>query len=169
MHGIQQHAENSPHPQDTLLPRLFLVQPEHAYRRIVEAIQDIRTSREVVQFLREIEVSSMEDHAEGPTGEADVSKPKVVSPQRIGRRYLIAELLHAPMMRKVVEEREDDTKGLLHAHEAVERPFTVKLVDGLHVRRVAREPTVGYNVLACVVALGGTIPEEDAAMESCER
>jgi hypothetical protein len=41
----------------------------------------------------------------------------------------------------------------------------VELVYGLHVRWVACEALRGYNVLAGVVAFGGTIPEEETAVE----
>lgn len=66
-------------------------------------------------------------------------------------------------MREVVEEREDDAKGLLHAHEAVKGPFAVELVD---VRGSEGEGMVGDNVLTCVVAFRGAGPEEKAAVES---
>jgi hypothetical protein len=55
----------------------------------------------------------------------------------------------------------------LHAYEAVEGPFAVKLVDGLHVWRVSRETLFGGDVLAGVVAFGGAVPEEEAAVEGC--
>lgn len=68
-------------------------------------------------------------------------------------------------MREVIEEGEDDAEGLLHAQEAVEWPLAMKLVYGLHVGRVARESLVRNDMLAGVIALSGTIPEQDAAVE----
>lgn len=109
----------------------------------------------------------MEDHAERPARQTHVSKPQVVFPQRIRGGNLVAELRHAPIVRKVVEEGEDDAEWLLHAHEAVERPFSVELVDGLHVWRVAGEALGSYNVLACVIAFRGTVPEKESAVEGC--
>jgi hypothetical protein len=53
----------------------------------------------------------------------------------------------------------------LHAHEAVKRPFAMELVNGLHIRGVARETFRSYNVLAGVIAFRGTIPEEEAAVK----
>lgn len=81
---------------------------------------------------------------------------------------MFAQLRHAPVVREIVEQRENDAEGLLHAEEAVEGPFAVELEDGLHVRRVAGEAGVGYDVLACVVAFGGTVPEKHAPVEGCD-
>ena len=71
-------------------------------------------------------------------------------------------------MGEVIEQREDDAERLLHAKEAIEGPFPVKLIHGLHVRRVTGEASVGHYVLAGVVALGGAVPEEQATVEGCE-
>lgn len=68
-------------------------------------------------------------------------------------------------MCEVVEQREDDAEGLLHAHEAVERPLAVELVYGLHIRRVASETLRRHDVLAGIVAFSGTVPKEEAAVE----
>jgi hypothetical protein len=68
---------------------------------------------------------------------------------------------------EVIEQRKYNAKGLLHAHEAVERPFAVELLHGLQVRRTAGKARVGDNVLARVVALGGTVPEKELAVECC--
>lgn len=66
-------------------------------------------------------------------------------------------------MREVVEEAEDDGEGLLHAHEAVEGPFSMELVDvGVEEGRGC-----GDDVLARVVAFGGAGPEKEAAVEGC--
>jgi hypothetical protein len=43
----------------------------------------------------------------------------------------------------------------------------VELVDGLHVWRVAGEALGSYNVLACVIAFRGTVPEKESAVEGC--
>lgn len=69
---------------------------------------------------------------------------------------------------EVVEEGEEDGEGFLHAHVAVEGPFAVELEDWGPVGRIAGEAGIGYDVLAVVVAFGGTGPEEQAALESCE-
>lgn len=167
MQRIQRNAESCPEPQQALFPRLLPVEPKHSDGRIVQPIQNIRARSKVVQLLRDSKVSGMEYHAECPARQAHVSKPQVVFPQRVRRGYLVAELRHTPVVREVVEEGEDDAKRFLHAHEAVEGPFAVELVDGLHVRRVARETLGGYDVLARVVTFGGTVPEEQAAVEGC--
>lgn len=64
------------------------------------------------------------------------------------------------LVREVVEEREEDRKGLLHAQKSMKRPFAVELKDRLQVWWIARKAPVGDYVLACVVAFGGTVPEE---------
>lgn len=43
----------------------------------------------------------------------------------------------------------------------------MKLEDWLGVGRVAGEARLGGNVLTCVVALGGAVPEEKAAVKGC--
>jgi hypothetical protein len=43
----------------------------------------------------------------------------------------------------------------------------VELLDGIEVGRVACFSLVGYDVLAGVVAFGGTVPEEETTLESC--
>ena len=58
-------------------------------------------------------------------------------------------------MRPEVAEGEEHAEGLLHAHEAVEGPFSVELVHGL----VGEDALVRDDVLACVVAFGGAIPK----------
>jgi hypothetical protein len=40
----------------------------------------------------------------------------------------------------------------------------VELVDRLHVGRVAREALRRHDVLACVIAFGGAVPEEETAV-----
>lgn len=72
-------------------------------------------------------------------------------------------------MREVVEQREDDAEGFLHAEEAVKGPFAMELVDRGHVRRITGETCRGDDVLTCVVAFGGAVPEEHAAVEGCIR
>lgn len=72
-------------------------------------------------------------------------------------------------MGEVIEEREDDAEGFLHSHEAVERPFAVKLADCWPNWGIRGNAAVGYNVLACVVTFCWTVPKEDKAMDSLKR
>lgn len=72
------------------------------------------------------------------------------------------------VVRQEVEQREDDAERLLHPQEAVKRPLAVELVHGGYVGWVAREPLVGDDMLASVVALRGAVPEQEAALEGCE-
>ena len=69
----------------------------------------------------------MEEHAEDPSGHANVSEEHVVFPQRIGGRNAIAKARKSGVMGEEVEEGEDDTEGFLHAEESVKGPFPVEL------------------------------------------
>lgn len=158
MHDVQQNAQRSPQSQHALFSRVSAIEAKHPDRRIVQPIQHVCTRCPVIQFLSDVEVAGVEDHAERPARQAHISKPKVVFAQGVGSRDLLTELCHTPVVCEVVEQREDDAEGLLHAHEAVERPFTVELVYGLHVRRIAGEALRRHDVLAGIVAFGGTIP-----------
>jgi hypothetical protein len=162
---VQQNAQRSPQPQHTLLPWIIAVEAKNADGRVVQPVQHIRTRSPIVQLLRDTKVTGVEDHAEGPASQAHVTETEVVFAQGVGSGDLVAQLRHAPVVREVVEQREDDAKGLLKAHEPVKGPFAVELVYGLHVRRVACKALRSYDVLAGVVAFGGTIPEEEAAVE----
>lgn len=67
-------------------------------------------------------------------------------------------------MRPQVAEGKQHAEGLLHAEEAVERPFPVELDDG----EGGGHATGCDDVLARVVTLGGAIPEHQAVEESCD-
>jgi hypothetical protein len=159
MQRIQQYAQRGPNPQQRSLPWLIPVQPKHANGRIIQPIQHIRARTKIVQLLCDAKVPGVENHAKRPARQTDVAEPQIVFAQRVARRYLVAQLVHAPVVGEVVEQREYDAEGLLHAHESVEGPFAVKLVDGL--RGWARG---GYDVLARVIAFGRTVPEEETAV-----
>jgi hypothetical protein len=167
MHGIQQPAQHRPNPQCRRLPRLRAIEPKHANWGVVQSIQHIRARREIIQLLRNIEIPHMKNHAKRPAREAHVPETQIVLPERVCGRDVGAQLRHAPRVRDVVQQREDDAEGLLHAQEPVEGPFAVKLDDRLQIRRVAREASGGDDVLACVVAFGGAGPEKKAAVKSC--
>jgi len=64
-------------------------------------------------------------------------------------------------MRPQVAEGKQHAEGLLHAEEAVERPFPVELDDG----EGGGHATGCDDVLARVVTLGGAIPEHQAVEE----
>lgn len=105
----------------------------------------------------------MEDHTEEPTRHAEVCEVLIVFPQGIGRRDGLSDLLEALVVSEEVEEREEHGEGLLHAQDTAEGPFAVELDDGLG--RGGGEADVGYDVLAGVVAFGGTGPEEEPVEE----
>ena len=65
---------------------------------------------------------------------------------------------HAIEVGKVVEEGEENGEGLLHAHEAIERPFAVVLYDRINYWRSMRKTPGRDYVLAGVVAFGWAAP-----------
>ena len=66
---------------------------------------------------------------------------------------------HAMPVCKKIEEREEDREGLLHAHETMEWPFTVKLYNGLHHRRISRFSFISDDMLTGVIAFLWACPE----------
>ena len=50
-----------------------------------------------------------------------------------------------------IEEREEHREWLLHAQEAVERPFAMELEYRFPIGRFASFSLIGYDVLACIV------------------
>ncbi|KFY23002.1 hypothetical protein V493_06164 [Pseudogymnoascus sp. VKM F-4281 (FW-2241)] len=124
---------------------------------VLQSVEHIRAGAEVIQFLRQLEVSGVEDGAGDPADHADVGEVDVVFAERVGLWDELADLVEALVVGGVVEEGEDDGEGLLHAEDAVEGPFAVELDDG--EGRVLRDAQVGDYVLAGVVAFGGAGPE----------
>lgn len=53
---------------------------------------------------------------------------------------------------EVVEEGKEDREGFLHSYVPVERPFTMELEDWRSIRGISCKSSVGYDVLAGVVA-----------------
>lgn len=107
----------------------------------------------------------MEDHAERPGRETQVSEEEIVGPQRVGLGDALADPGHAVVVSEEVHEAEDHAEGLLHPQEAVEGPLAVELHDRLTVWWVACQPLVGHHMLAGVVAFCWTVPEEDTSLE----
>ncbi|KFY84334.1 hypothetical protein V500_09395 [Pseudogymnoascus sp. VKM F-4518 (FW-2643)] len=134
---------------------------------VLQAVEDVGAGAEVVQFLRQPEVSGVEDGAGDPADHADIGEVDVVFAQRVGFWDELADLVEALVVGGIVEEGEDDGEGLLHAEDAVEGPFAVELDDG--EGRVRRDAHVGDYVLAGVVAFGGAGPEEQPVEESWSR
>lgn len=161
MRAIQRHTQDRPRSQHRPSLPSPQIQAEDPNRRIIQAVHDARAGREVIQLLRELEIPGVEDHAEDPAGHAEVGQQHVVRAQGVGVRDGGAHLRQAALVREEVEQGEEHGEGLLHAEEAVERPLAVELDDGLRVGEALRRD----DVLACVVALGGAVPEEDAVEE----
>lgn len=83
MHGVESQAKHRPDTQNRASASAFTVEAENTYWREVHAVEHARACGKVVQLLRPVEVASMEDHAEYPAREPEVSKKKIVFAQRI--------------------------------------------------------------------------------------
>lgn len=161
--GVQEAAEEGPGAEDGAAAGGRPVEAEEADRRVVEAVEDAGAGGEVVELLGGGEVAGVKDGREGPRGDADGGESTVPRQQGVRCGDVGEELVDAAVVRPEVTQGEDDRSGLLHAEEAVEWPFSVELYNGLPGRYAA----VSDDVLACVVAFGGTCPEEETAVEGC--
>lgn len=168
MRRIKPDTRPRPDPQQAHAPRIILpIQVENADRRVIKAIADTRARRKIIQLLRDIEIPRVENHAKHPTRHAKVAEEDVVFAERVGGGDAVAQAGEALVVGEEVEQAEEHAEGLLHAQEAVEGPFAVELEHGLAVGRVAGFAGVGDDVLACVVALGWAVPEEEPSLERC--
>ena len=166
MRQVECDAEERPAAeQGRFVVRPGLVEAEDAHYGEVQSVQNGSTSSEVVEFLSHWKITRVENHAERPAREAKVAEGKVVFAQGVRGRDRRADALHAILVREIVEQRKQDGEDFLDAEDAVEGPFSVILHDGLEHWGVAGDAPVGYDVLAGVVAFGGTVPEEEAEME----
>ncbi|RBQ83266.1 hypothetical protein VDGD_20963 [Verticillium dahliae] len=162
--GVEEGAEQGPGAQDAAAAGRGAVEAEDAHDGVVEAVEDGGAGGEVVELLGGRRVARVEDGGEDPRGDADLGEHDVKGVQRVGGRDGGAELAEAVAVRHEVAEGEENRGRLLHAEEAVEGPFAVELNDGQR----AVDTAVCDDVLAGVVAFGGTCPEEEAAVESCQ-
>lgn len=156
---VKRDAQHSPDSSDAVIHRGLQIPPEYPDRGVVEPVHDARSSAKVIQLFRDAEISRVKDHAEDPARETKVSKQQIVLSQSVGCRDVLSNLRHAVIMRKEIHEGEDDGEWLLHAHEAVKRPFAVELEDGFSVWRIACQARVGYYMLTGVVAFRWAVPE----------
>ena len=159
--GIQDDAERRPRAQPPARLAVGSVEPEDAHSGVIQPAEDAGARREVVELLGDAEVARVEDGGEDPRGDADVGEELVEAQERVGARDGGDEVAESCRMGPEVGEGEEDREGLLHAEDAVEGPLAVELDNGA----VGFQPSGGRGVLAEVVALGGAVPEEEAAME----
>jgi hypothetical protein len=145
---VKSKAEPSPCAQKGFRSFSSQVKPVHPNSGIVEAVENARPSRKVVQFFSEPKVPRVEDHAEHPAYHPKVCQENIVFAHRIGGRYARGNFREAILVGEEVEEREEDGEGLLHAEEAVEGPFPMELDDFY----IGCDALVGDYVLAGVVA-----------------
>ena len=111
----------------------------------------------------------MEYHAKHPAGQAKVSKTQILFPQRIGGWNRFPDSFHALLMGEIVKKGEHDGKELLDTQDALKRPFPVELDYGIEHGRITRNPAVGNDMLAGVIALRRTVPEEETQMNRYSR
>jgi len=110
----------------------------------------------------------VKDSTKEPGNHADTGEVDVERAHRVGRGDLGQHaVVQAVVMGQEVADGEEHAEGLLHAEEAVEGPFPMELDNGL--RRGRGLPLGGDDVLAGVVALGWTGPEQETAMEGLVR
>jgi hypothetical protein len=107
----------------------------------------------------------MKDHAENPCSKTKVSKKQIVSTKWIAGWHFGLELAYTVIVCEKVEQREEHREWFLHSHKAMKRPFSMELKNRLSVWRISGHTLISHNVLAGVIAFGGTGPEEDTAVE----
>jgi len=168
MAQIEKDAGGRPHSKHALLGLGVLIKSEDSNWSVIQAVHHAGSSSKIVQLLRDVEVSGVEDHAEGPTCKSKVAETEIVRSKGVATWDFSAKSSHAPAMSKEVKEREEHRKRFLHAHEPVEWPFPVKLNNRLHHRRVTRFPLVGDDMLTDVIALLRARPEKESQTESCK-
>lgn len=105
---IHADAYNRPCSQNRIRLPPSLIHPEYPDRGIVEAVQNTRPSRKVIQLLRESKVSCVEYHAEYPTRHAKVCKSYVEWAHRVGGGYVRGQFGEAILVREEVKEGEED-------------------------------------------------------------
>jgi len=160
---VETAAEGRPRLQDGLDLARRPVEPKDTHGGIVQAIKDAGAGGEVIHLLSELKVARVEDGAEHPRGDAEVCEELVEGEEAVRRRDGGAQATEARGVGPEVAEGKDYAEGFLHAEDAEEGPFSVELDDGL----VGDDAAGGYVVLAGVIAFGGTIPQEEASVESC--
>ena len=107
----------------------------------------------------------MEDHAEHPAHHADIAESNIVDLQWIVGWDPVSDFREAIPMCQEIEEGEEDRARFLHAQKAVEGPFAMVLENRIEHRRISRDATVCDDLLADIVAIGGTRPECKTQLE----
>ena len=118
MHEICADAKQRPGPQDRsdfTIEAVRAIEAEDADRGEVKAVHDVRSGAEVIELFREIEISRVEDHAEDPRGQSNISKHEIVLAQAVSRRNLLFQSSNALLVGEEIEEGEQNAGGLLNA------------------------------------------------------
>lgn len=161
---VQDQTQQRPRAQHRAPSRGRPIQPEMVHDGIVQSIEHIEPGPEVIEFLGDLEIARVEDAAKEPAHDADVGKRHVKGAEGVRGGDGGADLAQARDVGPEVRGGEEDGEGFLDAEEARKGPFAVELYDG-EGGGLARG---GDDVLARVVAFGGTVPEEEAEVEGCK-
>lgn len=161
MAQVHQRAQQRPGAQHRRAARRGAVEAEVVHDGVVQAVQHVEPGAEIVKLLGQAEIARVEDARGGPAHDADPGERDVERPQGVGARQGGADLGEAVEVPCEVEGGEEDGEGLLDAEQAGEGPLAVELDD----RLVGGAASFGDDCLAGVVAFGGTIPEEEAAVK----
>lgn len=160
VHG---QTEQRPGAQERAPARRGAVEPKVVHDGIVQPVEHIEPGAEVVELFGQRTVARVEDAAKEPARDADVGERQVERAQRVRGRDGGADLVQPVDVRPQVGRRKEDRERFLHAEEPRKGPFAVELDDGEGgCFAVGRD-----DLLARVVAFGGTVPEEETEVKGC--
>lgn len=84
MESIKYKADGGEGPSKCRLERrLLLIEAEYSNHGKVEAIEHVCSSSKIIRFLRQGEISGMENHAKSPARHTDISKRQVILPEGV--------------------------------------------------------------------------------------
>lgn len=104
----------------------------------------------------------MKYHAESPACESNVCDANVVFAEGVGGWDEGVDLMEALVMSEEVQGGEEDREGLLHAKNAMERPFPMVL----HYGQIRGNALRRDDMLAGIITFRGARPEEESVEES---
>lgn len=106
MRNVQTNTCECPCSEETLFRWFALVKPEDPDRGIIEPIQNAGTRAEIVHCLGQVEVSSVEDHAEEPAHQTEIPEGEVVRAQWVSGWYRFSDLGHTMLVCHEIEQGE---------------------------------------------------------------
>lgn len=159
MQRIEQNTDCCPQAtQGRTVWGVLQIQAQDSNHGQVQAVQDAGASAPVVELLSDGEIPGVENHAEGPTGQSEVSKRHIVFSERMPGRDRFLDSRHAMPMRREIEEGEEHRKGLLHPQHSAEGPLTMELNHRAQHWGIPRNSFIRNDMLAGIVAFGRAGP-----------